>query len=590
MSKNHHHRQALSELSPLLVRRRSFPRLPALVDNRGLPGENTYEKIPETRFAEQAEPLALNPKYIEMNFFKSTFLPLLAAVPVIGAGDHLPGVVRVQLLGQHLSVEARLPGNGSTQILQRQPHESLVEGRRFTPDWDFADGIATTTIKRLDGGRDNAFARFQLIGGASGKPLGQACWVGNIESDARRTFEFPKAKGIKGLQCIEDIDDALHLGVKQAALNVTLDQLVDWRADSDQFSQQVDGKTVCFHAGYVAHIDSQLKRLTDAGVVNSLIIYNRIPGTRDGSPLVHPGTDLAKSPFRVGAFNLATEEGVRVYRAAIEFLADRYSDPKSGHGLAKRFIIGNEVQSHWHWYNLGEMPQRQVVNEYHRALRVAHLAAHSIHPGIQLYVSLDHHWSAQMGNNPLLSMSGKYFLETLNAIAKAEGDFDWHVAFHPYPENLFNPRTWEDATATASFDSKKITFKNIEMLPAFLRQPRFLHNGKARRVILSEQGFHSTGGKNGERDQAAAYAYSYYRVQQTEGIDAFILHRHVDHPGEGGLRLGLRSRRDGGVRPIYNVFRQADTAAWPEAFKFALPIIGVKSWSETLPIRQPQKE
>ena len=120
--------------------------------------------------------------------------------------------------------------------------------------------------------------------------------------------------------------------------------------------------------------------------------------------------------------------------------------PKSGHGLAKRFIIGNEVQSHWHWYNLGEMPQRQVVNEYHRALRVAYLASHSIHPGIQLYVSLDHHWSAQMGNNPQLSMSGKYFLETLNAMPRPRGISDWHVAFHPYPENLSNPRTWEDAS------------------------------------------------------------------------------------------------------------------------------------------------
>ena len=430
---------------------------------------------------------------LNMNIFKFTFFAVFTTLSVFDAGAATPGVVRVQLEGQEFLIEAQFPSQGDVKLLLLQPHEGNDEGKRLSLDWDLADGVWTTTIRRLDGGRDNAFARFQLIGGASGKPLGQACWVGNIESDARRTFEFPKAKGIKGLQCIEDIDDALHLGVKQAALNVTLDQLVDWRADSGQFSRQVDGKTVCFHAGYVAHIDSQLKRLTDAGVVNSLIIYNRIPGTRDGSPLVHPGTDLAKSPFRVGAFNLATAEGVRVYRAAIEFLADRYSDPKSGHGLAKRFIIGNEVQSHWHWYNLGEMPQRQVVNEYHRALRVAHLAAHSIHPGIQLYVSLDHHWSAQMGNNPLLSMSGKYFLETLNAIAKAEGDFDWHVAFHPYPENLFNPRTWEDATATASFDSKKITFKNIEILPAFLRQPRFLHNGKARRVILSEQGFHSTG-------------------------------------------------------------------------------------------------
>jgi len=299
---------------------------------------------------------------------------------------------------------------------------------------------------------------------------------------------------------------------------------------------------------------------------------------------------LAKSPFHVGAFNLATEEGVRMYRGAIEFLADRYSNPRREHGLAKRFIIGNEIQSHWHWYNLGEMPHRQVVEEYHRALRVAHLATHSIHPGIQLFISLDHHWSAQMGENTLRGMSGKYFVETLNTIAKAEGSFDWHVAFHPYPENLFNPRTWEDTAATPSFDTAKITFKNIEMLPAFLRHKRFLHNGKARRVILSEQGFHSADGKNGERDQAAAYAYSYYRVKETEGIDAFILHRHVDHPGEGGLRLGLRSSRDGGVRPIYDVFRQADTAAWAEAFKFALPVIGVKSWADTLSSNPPKVE
>jgi hypothetical protein len=292
---------------------------------------------------------------------------------------------------------------------------------------------------------------------------------------------------------------------------------------------------------------------------------------------------LAKSPFHVAAFNLSTVEGVRTYRAAIEFLADRYSNPERKNGLAKRFIIGNELQSHWYWYNLGEMPRQQVVEDYHKALRVAHLAAHGVHPGIQLYISLDHHWSARVSENPLHSLSGKNFIDTLNAIVKVGGNFDWHVAFHPYPENLFDPRTWEDTSATSSFDTEKITFKNIELLPAYLRQEQFLYNGKQRRIILSEQGFHSVDGDAGERDQAAAYAYAYYRVQRIDGIDAFILHRHVDHPGEGGLRLGLRSSLDGGERSIYEVFRRADTSEWQEAFKFALPVIGVKSWPETLP-------
>jgi hypothetical protein len=501
-----------------------------------------------------------------------------------------PGIISVRLEQQQILVEASFARNAEAGLLISRPHEGAGKGKLAKLEWNWDKGVAVTRINRHDGRRDNAFCRFQLINETSGRPLSQSRWVENIESIAPRTQAFPTARGIKGLQCIEDIDDALRLGVKQAALNVTLDQLVDWKANSGQFSRQVDGKTVCFHAGYVTYIDSQLKRLTDAGVMNSLIIYNRIPGSRGGSPLVHPGSDLANSPFRVGAFNLATEEGVRTYRGAIEFLAERYSDPEGGHGLAKRFIIGNEIQSHWHWYNLGEMPRQQVVKEYHKALRVAHLAAHGIHPGIQLYISLDHHWSAQVGSNPLRGMPGRYFIETLNTLVKAGGNFDWHVAFHPYPENLFDPRTWEDTSATASFDTKKITFKNIQILPAFLRQPRFLHKSKPRRIILSEQGFHSADGINGETDQAAAYAYAYYRVRHTGGIDAFILHRHVDHPGEGGLRLGLRSRRDGGVRQIYDVFRRADTVGWPEAFKFALPIIGVKNWTETLPIRQPQAE
>ena len=224
-----------------------------------------------------------------MTFSKSTLLAAFSAVSVFGADPGMPGVVRVQLRGQHLLVEAKLPAQGGAQLLQLQPHEDSAASKRLAIDWHLDDGIATTTITRIDTGRDNVFSRFQLVDGASDRPLGQARWVGNIESIAQRSFKFPKAKGIKGLQCIVDIDDALHLGVKQAALNVTLDQLVNWRADSGRFSRQIDGETVYFHSDYVEHIDSQLKRLTDAGVVNSLIIYNRIPGLAQresaGAPL-----------------------------------------------------------------------------------------------------------------------------------------------------------------------------------------------------------------------------------------------------------------------------------------------------------------
>ena len=33
-------------------------------------------------------------------------------------------------------------------------------------------------------------------------------------------------------------------------------------------------------------------------------------------------------------------------------------------------------------------------------------------------------------------------------------------------------------------------------------------------------------------------------------------------------------------KPIYDVFKAADTAEWAAAFEFALPVIGIKSWDE----------
>jgi hypothetical protein len=129
------------------------------------------------------------------------------------------------------------------------------------------------------------------------------------------------------------------------------------------------------------------------------------------------------------------------------------------------------------------------------------------------------------------------------------------------------------------------------MLPKFLAQPHLLYEGKPRRVILSEQGFHSRDNEKGLQLQAAAYCYAYYKASRLEGIDSFILHRHVDHGGEGGLNLGLweRSKQSRSPasplkpKPIYEVFKKAGTGEWKEAFAFALPLIGIKSWEELLP-------
>jgi hypothetical protein len=113
-------------------------------------------------------------------------------------------------------------------------------------------------------------------------------------------------------------------------------------------------------------------------------------------------------------------------------------------------------------------------------------------------------------------------------------------------------------------------------------------NGQTRRIILSEQGFHCSDRPEAEREQAAAFALAYKTVSQQDGIDAFILHRHVDHAGEGGLRLGLWTNQAGTIstpdrqRLIYDVFRAAGTEEEEKQFEFSLPVFGASSWQEVL--------
>jgi hypothetical protein len=80
-----------------------------------------------------------------------------------------------------------------------------------------------------------------------------------------------------------------------------------------------------------------------------------------------------------------------------------------------------------------------------------------------------------------------------------------------------------------------------------MRRPELLLKGEPRRILLSEQGFHSDGTQAGEDLQAAAYAYAWQKIDSDPGIDAFILHRHVDHSHEGGLNLGLWRRKPDSV-------------------------------------------
>ena len=447
------------------------------------------------------------------------------------------------------------------------------------------------TIPRFDGTRDRLFSSFlALREGAEveSTPLGTNRFVEDMTGVSVFNTSFPEAASKKGLQ-VQMVDDALALGIKHAAINVNFSQLIDPSGSSNNPAWPVDGQTVRFQRGYIESLDRQIRPLTEAGVVVSLILLayqssdpalNRI--------LLHPAY-IKAAPNRLGAFNTVTAEGVLHFKACVEFLANRFGDPKVYHGRVANFILGNEVNSHWFWANMGRVPMETFAENYLRTARIANTALRKVSSSARLYLSLEHHWNIRYpGGDAGQAFAGRPFLDYFNRRAREQGDFDWHLAFHPYPENLFEPRTWNDKSATTNDNTPRITFKNLELLPRYLNRSEMLYRGRPRRIILSEQGFHTPDQPEGELWQAAAYAYAYFKTANQPGIDAFILHRHVDHGAEGGLNLGLWTRHKNShsaaepakMKLLYEIFKAADTPDWQRAFEFALPVIGIRRWDD----------
>ena len=409
------------------------------------------------------------------------------------------------------------------------------------------------------------------------------------DSTSRYHWLFPETPQKKGLQ-VQMVDDAIALGVKHAGINLNLTQLVDLTQNAQNPAWLSGERVFHFHRAYVESLDHQVKRLTEAGAIVTAIVLAYSSGQPDlDAVMLHPNFNT-NCPNHLAAFNSRTPEGRAWFTASLEFLAERWSRPDLTHGRVPNWVLGNEVNSHWFWANCGRVTLEQFTDDYVEVMRLAHDAIHRESANSRVYISLEHHWNIHYpGGDDLQTFAARPFLDRFAARARAGGDFAWHVAFHPYPENLFEPRTWNDKSATTNvLTTPRITFKNLELLPAYLGRPEFLYVGQPRRITLSEQGFHTPDGPDGETLQAAAYCYAMRKIAGLDTVDSMIMNRHVDHRLEGGLRLGIWRRNETSTDPalptqkklLYDVFKATETSAWENAYAFALPVIGITRWAE----------
>jgi hypothetical protein len=316
-----------------------------------------------------------------------------------------------------------------------------------------ARGQFTVTVPRLSKtGDDRLLSRWVVVRkvGASYELRSQARYPDTVYAPTTPPeAKIRNKKGLGGFGTDRPLSDIEDLGISAVTVNIVLNSLVSTEPGDGRTPFSYGGKTWYANDAPVVSLDRTLVEAARHHLVVSAIV---LVGQGAESPvgsfshlLAHPDADPA------GIFampSVSDPDGVRAYAAVVDFLAKRYSRPDSRYGRIHHWILHNEINAGWVWTNAGDKTAILYLDLYQRSMRLVSLIAHQYDSHAKVFISLEHHWTLKMDSH---SYAGKELLELLAVFSRAEGDFDWAIAFHPYPQNLFDPRVWEDNQVNFTF-------------------------------------------------------------------------------------------------------------------------------------------
>ncbi|MCL2813830.1 MAG: DUF5722 domain-containing protein [Oscillospiraceae bacterium] len=466
-------------------------------------------------------------------------------------------IISIKATGDNIIVKTDQKTNASLKVMSPALREEKIYAV-----YEFKNENCIT-LPRCINGKDGLYLKYLPDGEGAGEGIK---YVNEYDFTSENEYDYPAAATKKGLQ-VAMVNDAVELGIGHAALNINIGNCLLPHKTEDCITYLHEGREYYISKKEISAQDARIKELSDHGIIITMILLNAKSWAGADFPaemrnvLMHPDYD---DEGTISAFNVMTEAGTEAFCAWLEFIAGRYTREDQKYGRIAGFIVSNEINSQWVWGNAGEKTCGDYMYEYTSALRMAYLAGIKMYKNMRTYISLDHWWTgAHDETSPMRFYGSRFCLEYLNKYCAAEGDFWWNIAFHPYPENLFFPDFWNDVTAQFNDDTKRVTFKNLEVLRDFLYEKQNMYGDIRRRVILSEQGFNSHFTPHSEILQACAYGRAYRAVMEIPEIDSFILHAHCDNRYEFGLNLGLwrREKESSNMeapKPIYWVFKQID--------------------------------
>ncbi|MDR1154159.1 MAG: DUF5722 domain-containing protein [Bacteroidales bacterium] len=492
-----------------------------------------------------------------------------------------------------VTVRGNYAGEGSFVLCEIPPYLDVTQLRDFTSGRPLSSPAFSETFERFvmrDGfNYDRTLSKWVIArkgtGGNSDMMVSHARYPDRIA--ATQTTVQAKPSGKKGLggyfnhslQCL-DLDD---LGITSVTVNVPFTAWMRSRQSGNDMEHSYGGKSYYFDRNQISALDAALTECYQRNIVVAAILLVQ-PAAACPDPEIG---DLLQHPDFSGGFytmpDMTSPASVNTYAAALDFLAGRYCRSDGRFGRIHHWIMHNEVDAGIEWTNMGRnKPMPVYADACMKSMRMCYNIVRQYDRYSEVFGSFTHSWK-RADNAVADTYASLDMLHAFNDYCKAEGDFQWALAYHCYPQDLNEPKTWNDADATYSTSSTLITFKNLEVLDRWAKQPENLYNGTEKRTVwLSENGTNSrTYGETDLLEQAAGFAWGWIKLRQLDGIDAMQWHNWADNEAEFGLRIGLRKfgSQDLERKEVWYAYKAAGTADESNVFQKYLPVIGISDWN-----------
>lgn len=508
--------------------------------------------------------------------------------------DFLNQVSNVLITDNKVTLTGKVVDNTNLYIAEIPVYENSTELKIFTYIEPIKNNNFKIDLNRFverDGFKqDRLLSKWMIVEKINEQYLGvsHARYTDSVIPKYNDTYaKLASKKGLGGYSAHREapVSDLDSLGITSATVNIWINGLLRSKPSKDNMAFEYLGKTFYINKKKIEKYDETMRSTSARNIeVSAILLVAKASQSTDkiiGDILQHPDTD----PAGIYAMpNVTSPIGVQYYSAILDFLAKRYTRSDKKYGRIHHWIIHNEVDAGWVWTNAGVKKDLVFMDLYHKSMRMTYNIARKYNPNSKVFISLTHYWN--WTSNPKFYHSKK-LLEQLLLFSKKEGDFEWGIAQHPYPESLREPKTWLDERISFDFNTPLITFKNIEVLDAWVKQPSVLYKGKIKRLVyLSENGTNSPSYSEQDlNEQAAGMAYAMKKIKKLDGIDAFQYHNWQDNRIEGGLRLGLRRFPDdeenpGGIKPVWKVYQAYGTETEDEVYSKYKDMIGIKDWDE----------